>query len=55
MAVLSVNSMAWPVLVLGGIAAGLCITTVNSSYTPSELLYQLQASLFPLLPNSKFI
>lgn len=41
MAIFSPNSFVWPILLLGGIAAGLRITTVNSSYTPSELLHQL--------------
>lgn len=48
MALFSMNSIAWPVLLLGGIAAGLRVTTINSSYTPSELLYQLQVrSYYP--------
>lgn len=38
----SMNSVLWPIVLLGAIAAGVRITTVNSMYTPSELLYQLQ-------------
>ena len=41
MAIFSPNSIQWPILLLGGIAAGMRITTVNSSYTPPELLHQL--------------
>ncbi|KAF8586519.1 acetyl-CoA synthetase-like protein [Ramaria rubella] len=44
MAIFSPNSLAWPIILLGGIAAGLRITTVNSAYTPSELQYQLHDS-----------
>ncbi|HEV7736383.1 MAG TPA: AMP-binding protein [Chlamydiales bacterium] len=46
MAIYSPNSIAWPVLLLGGVAAGLRITTVNSSYTPRELLHQLAVRLY---------
>ncbi|KIJ36336.1 hypothetical protein M422DRAFT_34299 [Sphaerobolus stellatus SS14] len=44
MAIFSPNSVQWPIALLGGIAAGMRITTVNSSYTPPELLHQLQDS-----------
>ncbi|GJJ12620.1 hypothetical protein Clacol_006863 [Clathrus columnatus] len=44
MAIFSMNSIVWPILLLGGVAAGLRITTINSSYMPSELLHQLQDS-----------
>lgn len=46
MAIISPNSMTWPIVLLGGIAAGMRITTVNSAYTPSELRHQLE--VFPL-------
>lgn len=42
MALFSMNSIVWPLVLLGGIAAGLRVTTINSSYTPTELLHQLQ-------------
>lgn len=43
-ALLSMNSIVWPTVLLGAIAAGVRITTVNSMYTPSELSYQLEDS-----------
>ncbi|KAF8507891.1 AMP binding protein [Hysterangium stoloniferum] len=43
-ALFSPNSVAWPIVLLGGIAAGLRVTTINSSYTPTELLHQLEDS-----------
>ncbi|KAK7444255.1 hypothetical protein VKT23_015265 [Stygiomarasmius scandens] len=36
----SPNSLAWPVLVFGSIAAGLKCTFANSAYTPQELVHQ---------------
>ena len=50
MAIFSPNSMAWPSVLLGGIAAGLRITTINSAYTPRELVHQLE-----VLPNHSLI
>ncbi|GJJ12638.1 hypothetical protein Clacol_006881 [Clathrus columnatus] len=44
MAIFSPNSITWPILLLGGIAAGLRITTINTSYTPNELRHQLEDS-----------
>jgi 4-coumarate--CoA ligase len=44
-AIYSSNSIEWPVLLLGAIAAGLRVTTVNSSYTPHELLHQLSVCI----------
>ncbi|KAF8586536.1 AMP binding protein [Ramaria rubella] len=44
MAIMSPNSIAWPIVFLGGIAAGLRITTINSAYTPRELEHQLHDS-----------
>ncbi|KAF8586520.1 AMP binding protein [Ramaria rubella] len=44
MAIFSPNSITWPIVVLGGIAAGLRITTVNSAYTPREFEHQLHDS-----------
>ena len=38
--VFSPNSIAWPVLVFGGWAAGLRLTLTNSAYTPREVAYQ---------------
>ncbi|KAF8517346.1 AMP binding protein [Gautieria morchelliformis] len=43
-AIFSPNSIAWPVVLLGSIAAGLRVTTVNSAYTPRELRHQLEDS-----------
>lgn len=43
-ALFSMNSILWPTVLLGAIAAGIRVSTVNSMYTPSELLYQLQDS-----------
>ena len=42
-ALFSPNSVVWPVVLLGGIAAGLRVTTISSSFTPSEILPQLEA------------
>ena len=41
---LSPNSIAWPVVLFGGWAAGLRMTLANSSYTPREAAYQWQDS-----------
>lgn len=38
--IFSPNSIAWPVMLFGGIAAGLRMTLANSSYTPRELEHQ---------------
>lgn len=38
--IFSPNSIAWPVTLFGGIAAGLRMTLANSAYTPRELEYQ---------------
>ena len=38
--VLSPNSIAWPVMLFGGWAAGLRMTLANSSYTPREVAHQ---------------
>jgi 4-coumarate--CoA ligase len=46
MAILSPNSIEWPLAVLGGIAAGLRVTTINSAYTPTELRHQLEVHSF---------
>ena len=56
---LSPNSLAWPLTLLGLIGAGLRPTLANSSYTPPELAHQLKDSgaktifvhptLFPVL------
>ncbi|GJE91446.1 acyl--CoA ligase [Phanerochaete sordida] len=42
--ILSPNSIAWPVMMFGGWAAGLRLTLANSSYTPREIAYQWQDS-----------
>lgn len=42
--VFSPNSIAWPLMMFGGWAAGLRLTLVNSSYTPREVAYQWQDS-----------
>ncbi|KAF8523463.1 AMP binding protein [Hysterangium stoloniferum] len=44
MAIFSPNSTAWPIVLLGGLAAGLRVTTINSSYIPPEVKYQLEDS-----------
>ncbi|KAF7321573.1 AMP binding protein [Mycena kentingensis (nom. inval.)] len=36
----SPNSIAWPVVLFGAVAAGLRCTLANSAYTPHELAYQ---------------
>ncbi|KAF7795577.1 hypothetical protein EIP86_006739 [Pleurotus ostreatoroseus] len=38
--ILSPNSLAWPVMLFGGFAAGLRMTLANSAYTPREVLHQ---------------
>ncbi|EKM59122.1 uncharacterized protein PHACADRAFT_205298 [Phanerochaete carnosa HHB-10118-sp] len=38
--IFSPNSLAWPVMLFGGFAAGLCMTLANSSYTARELEHQ---------------
>ncbi|EKM53456.1 uncharacterized protein PHACADRAFT_125215 [Phanerochaete carnosa HHB-10118-sp] len=38
--IFSPNSLAWPIMLFGGFAAGLCMTLANSSYTPRELEHQ---------------
>lgn len=38
--IFSPNSIAWPVMFYGGIAAGLRMTLANSAYTPRELRHQ---------------
>ncbi|KAI0687441.1 AMP binding protein [Cytidiella melzeri] len=38
--IFSPNSIAWPVMFYGGIAAGLRMTLANSAYTPRELHHQ---------------
>ena len=42
--VFSPNSIAYPVLLFGSIAAGLRCTLANSAYTPMELLHQYKDS-----------
>ena len=46
-AIFSPNSIAWPVVLLGGVAAGLRITTVDSAYTPPEIRRQLEVIPYP--------
>lgn len=36
------NSLAWPVVQLGLVAAGLRVSTANSAYTPDELAFQFK-------------
>ena len=38
--IFSPNSIAWPVMLFGGMAAGLSMTLANSAYTPRELEHQ---------------
>lgn len=38
--IFSPNSIAWPVMLYGGYAAGLRMTLANSAYTPREILHQ---------------
>ena len=38
--IFSPNSIAWPITLFGGIAAGIRMTLANSAYTPRELEYQ---------------
>lgn len=42
--VFSPNSIAWPVMLFGGFAAGLRMTLANSAYTPHEVLHQWKDS-----------
>ena len=42
--IFSANSFAWPLALLGSIAAGLTTTLANCSYTPTELGYQWKDS-----------
>ncbi|KIJ38473.1 hypothetical protein M422DRAFT_231207 [Sphaerobolus stellatus SS14] len=43
-AIISPNSIVWPVVLLGSMAAGLKVTTINSDCTPSEIFHQLKDS-----------
>ena len=56
--IFSPNSIIWPALLLGAIAAGLRITTINSAYTPSELSYQLEViplySLYGVFSDARY-
>ena len=38
--IFSPNTIAWPVMLFGGVAAGIRMTLANSSYTPRELEHQ---------------
>jgi 4-coumarate--CoA ligase len=38
--IFSPNSLAWPIVLLGAVAAGLRCTLANSGYTPGELKHQ---------------
>jgi 4-coumarate--CoA ligase len=38
--ILSPNTLAWPIILFGCVAAGLRVTTANSGYGPEELKYQ---------------
>ncbi|KAG1740860.1 AMP binding protein [Suillus paluster] len=38
--IFSPNSITWPVMMFGAVAAGFCATLANSAYTPNELKYQ---------------
>lgn len=42
--IFSPNSIAWPVMLFGGFAAGLRMTLANSAYTPGELAFQWKDS-----------
>ncbi|KAJ7432182.1 AMP binding protein [Mycena galericulata] len=42
--IFSPNSLAWPVVVFGSVAAGLRCTLANSAYTPGELAFQYKDS-----------
>jgi 4-coumarate--CoA ligase len=42
--IFSPNSIAWPILLFGNIAAGFKCTLANSGYTPSELSHQWKDS-----------
>ncbi|GAA5974727.1 hypothetical protein JCM11641_007242 [Rhodosporidiobolus odoratus] len=42
--IFSPNSLLYPVLIMGGQAAGLCVSTANAGYTSSELAHQLELS-----------
>lgn len=42
--IFSPNSLAWPPILFGAIAAGLRCTLANSAYTPGELRYQWEDS-----------
>ena len=38
--IFSPNSIAWPIMLFGGVAAGIRMTLANSAYTPRELEHQ---------------
>lgn len=38
--IFSPNSLAWPIVLFGAVAAGLRCTLANSGYTPAELKHQ---------------
>lgn len=38
--IFSPNSITWPIMMFGAVAAGFCATLANSAYTPDELKYQ---------------
>ncbi|KAF8338754.1 AMP binding protein [Cantharellus anzutake] len=42
--IFSPNSLAWPIVLLGSIAAGVKATLANTSYTTSELAHQIRDS-----------
>jgi 4-coumarate--CoA ligase len=42
--IFSPNSIAWPILLFGNIAAGFRCTLANTGYTPSEVLHQWRDS-----------
>lgn len=42
--IFSPNSLAFPVVALGALSAGLVVTTANPAYKPGELVYQIQDS-----------
>lgn len=43
-AVLSPNTMWYPVMVFGAVAANAIVTTLNPTYTPDEVAFQLKDS-----------
>jgi 4-coumarate--CoA ligase len=46
---LSPNTLAFPLALYAALAAGLCVSTANSTFTPEEILYQYKDSVAKLI------